>query len=98
MPNTSKSLLLSKVTLPNLKTLTDKVAEPKSIAPPVLFNTTAVTVLEAVTSAVTTRSVESTLKEAIAKSPNAAPVTVTSSASSSPSAMLPKSLVSEPVK
>ena len=76
-------------------TRTRKVAEPKSTAPPVLFANTAVAVFAAVTATLKTKSATSRDKEAKAKSPKAAPGTVTSTATSSPSAMLAASQVAE---
>ena len=70
------------------------VPDPRSIPPPVLLLRVTVTVFAAVTWADNSKSWTSKEKEALAKSPSAAPVTVISSASSSPSAILPQSFVS----
>ena len=72
--------------------------DAKSIAPPVLLAKIQVTVSFAVTWALRTKSVTSKENDAIAKSPNTAPVTVTSFASSSPSGIEPGSQVSQPFK
>jgi len=83
---------------PALKTLTVNVPDPRSTALPVKFPKTTVATFDAVTDAVIVKSVTSILIVATAKSPSAAPVTVTSSAASLPSSMLPQSFVSEPCR
>ena len=96
VPRTSKFSF--ETLIPDSTTFTFKSPLPKSIAPPVKLPTITVTVFAEVTVAVIVKSVTSSVWVAITKSPNAAPVTVTSTACSLPSAIEPKSTVVDPSK